>query len=125
MVVKKVKNKTREGGINMIWEMLYCTLFFIVPIVGMLTIISVESLKCKNAIDIDELEVVEREEKAVNGARYVNVITSVEKLITNYYGKMRPCDQNAQGIVIDLNDYRKEKKQKGKAYSRDGPYNTS
>lgn len=111
----------------MIWEMLYCILFFVVPVAGMFTVISVKSLKCKNAVEIDDSEVCEvLEKKVINGTAYIDIANLMRKSVCNsYYGKMRPCGKSAQGIVIDLKNYRRKKKQKGRAYSRDGPYNTS
>ncbi|WP_054742702.1 hypothetical protein [Cellulosilyticum ruminicola] len=114
----------------MIWEMLYCVLFFIMPIIGMFVAISIRNLKCKNVAQIDESEVASViEEKVINDIIYENIAVIMRKLIqrsNNYYGKMRPRKEVIQGIVIDLEDYRKRKrKQKGGAYARAGPYNTS
>lgn len=110
----------------MVWEMLYCVMFFVVPIVGMVVAIGVEAFRGK-PVELSEIR------------KDANRVIDLEAVIGNvlkrsYYDKgMRPRENFAQGaLVIDLDAYRKKKymeRMKGQVYPRAGPikirYDTS
>lgn len=106
----------------MVWEMLYCVMFFVLPIVGMFAAIGVRSIKGEQIVP-DEIE--EDVKEVVDlGVAIGGFLRS-----SHYYKGMRPHEDFAQGaLVIDLDAYRKMKiikVMKGRIYSRDGPYDTS
>lgn len=106
----------------MVWEMLYCVMFFVVPIVGMLTAIGVRSFKGEQMV-LDEIE------EDVNGLVDLGVAVGGLLRGSRYYEGMRPHEDLTQGaLIIDLDAYRKMKiikVMKGQVYSRDGPGDTS
>ena len=112
----------------MLWEMLYCVVFFILPLVGMFTAIAVKAFGNSNNEEVELEEVVDR---IVGGNNDIRVVVGGARARERYYyeSRMRPCEGFEQGaLVIDFYAYRELgviKILKRRMYARDGPGDTS
>ncbi len=106
----------------MVWELLYCVMFFVLPIVGMFAAIAIR------AFGYGERDCTDEREVCVNGLSGVKVAAGGD-VRSYYYSRTPPREYfNEGGVVIDFYAYREWgiiKIIKRRIYARDGPRDTS
>lgn len=121
-----INTREKFGGIQMLWEMLYCVVFFLLPLVGMFTAIVVRAFSVQGEA-VDEIE--DQIENDVDVLRKIRVAVGDVCNVGDYYEKMRPHETLDQGaLVIDFKAYRELgiiRVLKRRMYSRDGPGDSS
>lgn len=112
----------------MLWEMLYCVVFFILPLVGMFAAIGVKAFGNNNSSE--EADLIEDVASRIGeGINEVRIAVGGNRGRSFYEDRMRPCEDCEQGaLVIDFYAYRELgviKLLKRRMYARDGPGDTS
>lgn len=112
----------------MLWEMLYCVVFFILPLVGMFGAIVVKAFG-GNA-DEEAVEIEEVVDHIVENVNDIRAVVGGNRGRRCYCERMmRPRESFEQGaLVIDFYAYREMgviRILKRRMYARDGPKDTS